>query len=262
MGLSTALSILKSHGGFVDVNSQLGKGTDIAVYFPVAAEPEEQTHIVEIGEVPGGHGELVLIGDDEESIRQNTKTTLETLPPPNLSACFLFTKKIPANFQNHFSTSQRAKACRESKHMETEDRVRDSTSEEVNYQLDRALEARVRSYEQRSSAEITQRIEELDREWDMERFLETNASAIAFTGLALGVTHNKKWLVIPGIVLPFLFQHAVQGWCPPIPLFRRLGVRTRKEIDKEKYALKVLRGDFDKSELLPSAENALVAVNS
>jgi hypothetical protein len=56
----------------------------------------------------------------------------------------------------------------------------------------------------------------------MERLLETNASALAFTGLALGITHSKKWLIIPGIVLPFLFQHALQGWCPPVPVFRRL----------------------------------------
>ena len=42
----------------------------------------------------------------------------------------------------------------------------------------------------------------------------------------------------------FLFQHATQGWCPPVPLFRKLGVRTRSEIDREKYALKILRGDF------------------
>ena len=59
-------------------------------------------------------------------------------------------------------------------------------------------------------------IKEFDREWDMERVLETNASALAFTGLVLGVTHNKKWLIVPGIVLPFFFQHAVQGWCPPV----------------------------------------------
>ena len=84
------------------------------------------------------------------------------------------------------------------------------------------------------------------RERDMERLLETNASAIAFTGLALGLTDSKKWLIVPGIVLPFLFQHAVQGWCPPVPVFRRLGVRTREEIDRERYALKVLRGDFEK----------------
>ncbi|HZR79100.1 MAG TPA: hypothetical protein VFA58_07820, partial [Chthoniobacterales bacterium] len=99
---------------------------------------------------------------------------------------------------------------------------------------------------------ISRRIDELEEEWDMERYLETNASAIAFSGVILGFFVNKKFLAIPAIVLPFLFQHAVQGWCPPVPLFRRLGVRTRKEIDAEKYALKAVRGDFDN---LPIANN-------
>jgi hypothetical protein len=41
-------------------------------------------------------------------------------------------------------------------------------------------------------------------------------------------------------------QHAVQGWCPPVPIFRRLGIRTQTKIDHERYALKVLRGDIKK----------------
>jgi hypothetical protein len=146
--------------------------------------------------------------------------------------------------------------------MESTDRVRANTSEEINRQIDRDIDARIREYAQRSSSDIARRIDELDREWDMERLLETNASAIAFTGLVLGMVHSKKWLIVPSIVLPFLFQHAVQGWCPPVPVFRRLGVRTRKEIDREKYALKVLRGDFAKTESLPRAEAALQSVKA
>lgn len=146
--------------------------------------------------------------------------------------------------------------------METADRVRANTSEEINRRIDQKIEDCVREYAKRSQSDITRRIEELDREWDMERLLETNASAIAFTGLALGLTHSKKWLIVPGIVLPFLFQHAVQGWCPPVPLFRRLGVRTREEIDRERYALKVLRGDFERVQSLPRADAALEAVEA
>ncbi len=146
--------------------------------------------------------------------------------------------------------------------MENADRVRANTSEEINRRIDREMDARVQEYARRSPEDITRRINELDREWDMERLLETNASALAFTGLVLGVTHSKRWLIVPGIVLPFLFQHAVQGWCPPVPVFRRLGVRTREEIDREKYALKVLRGDFEKAESLPRDEAALQAVKA
>jgi hypothetical protein len=45
---------------------------------------------------------------------------------------------------------------------------------------------------------------------------------------------------LPGVVLSFLLQHALQGWCPPLPILRRMGVRTRGEIDQEKYELKAL----------------------
>ena len=146
--------------------------------------------------------------------------------------------------------------------METADRVRANTSEEINRRIDHEIQERVREYAKRSRSDITRRIEELDREWDMERILETNASAVAFTGLVLGLTHSKKWLIVPGIVLPFLFQHAVQGWCPPVPVFRRLGIRTREEIDRERYALKVLRGDFEQVQSLPRADAALEAVEA
>jgi hypothetical protein len=138
---------------------------------------------------------------------------------------------------------------------ETADRVRANTSDELNTRLDHETEARIRTYAAQSPEAITRRIEELEREWDMERLLETNASTLAFVGLALGAMLNKKFLLIPAVVLPFLFQHAVQGWCPPVPVFRRLGVRTREEIDAEKYALKALRGDFDRVPKAPGSQD-------
>jgi hypothetical protein len=73
---------------------------------------------------------------------------------------------------------------------------------------------------------------------------KTNASALAFTGVTLGALVDKRWLVLPALVTAFLFQHAVQGWCPPVPILRRLGYRTAREIDIERAALKALRGDF------------------
>jgi hypothetical protein len=145
------------------------------------------------------------------------------------------------------------------------DRVRANTAEQINRKIDREIENRVREYSQRSESELTRRINELDHEWDMERLLETNASAAAFTGLVLGIIRNRKWLIVPSVVLPFLFQHAIQGWCPPVPIFRRLGVRTRDEINREKYALKALRGDFEGIACMrrpEEAEDALEAVKT
>jgi hypothetical protein len=124
------------------------------------------------------------------------------------------------------------------------DRVRAHTAAHLNEQIDVKIQRDIERIAARGEPAIARRIAQLDDEWDVERYLEMNASALALTGTLLGIFVNKKFLAIPCIVLPFLFQHAVQGWCPPIPLLRRRGVRTRKEIDAEKYALKALRGDF------------------
>ena len=125
----------------------------------------------------------------------------------------------------------------------TVNRVPANTSFAVNRQIaDRIAESVV--WHTKHPRRIDQRLKELDREWDIERLLEANASALAFTGTMLGIKHHPRWLLVPALVTGFLFQHAVQGWCPPIPLLRRLGFRTAREIETERTALKVIRGDF------------------
>jgi len=78
LGLSTALTIVKSHGGFINVYSELHKGTQFGLYLPALDSPG----IAEAGalqtDLPCGNGELILIVDDEESIREITGSTLET----------------------------------------------------------------------------------------------------------------------------------------------------------------------------------------
>jgi hypothetical protein len=126
------------------------------------------------------------------------------------------------------------------------DRVRAHTGVELISDVDRATKACLQTFANAGPKEITRHIEELDREWDVERRLQANASILALSGVLLGATKDKKWLMLSGVVFSFFLQHALQGWCPPLPIFRRMGVRTRKEINREKYALKALRGDFAK----------------
>lgn len=124
------------------------------------------------------------------------------------------------------------------------DPVRANTAPEIQEKIDRTIEQQVRFYSAQPREVISARIAELDAEWDIERILEANAASIGLTGLVLGLTVSKKYLLLTGAVLGFLLSHAVQGWCPPVPMLRRMGVRTRAEIDREKFALKILRGDF------------------
>lgn len=127
---------------------------------------------------------------------------------------------------------------------EEDDHVRRSSGDEVNAEIDAETEENIRRFSGERPEVIEARITELDREWDVERALEMTAASLSLTGVIAGLAGRKRALILPAVVLTFLFQHAVQGWCPPLPLFRRLGFRTRKEIDREKYALKVIRGDF------------------
>ncbi|GAB4225976.1 MAG: DUF2892 domain-containing protein [Chlamydiales bacterium] len=125
------------------------------------------------------------------------------------------------------------------------DRVRCSTSENQNQKIDATILITLENYKEKNREEINSRIEKLEKEWSIERWLELNASILAFIGVLLGAFLNIWWLLLPSIVLPFLSLHAIQGWCPPVPVLRALKVRTRREIDWEKFSLKAMRGDFD-----------------
>ena len=127
-----------------------------------------------------------------------------------------------------------------------EDRVKEATPSSINKKIERETWLRVASYESKSVEEVSARIEELNSEWDIERYLGVNMSSLAMTGLATAaLSKNKNWNILPAVVLAFFFQHSVQGWCPPLPILRLLRIRTSKEIEQEKYALKIIRGDFN-----------------
>lgn len=127
--------------------------------------------------------------------------------------------------------------------METKDLVRENTPPRINEKIDDAIHQNLNRY-YNDPKEIDRRLWELDQEWDIERVLELSAASLVLTGIRRGFTRHKLWFALPVAVAGFLGLHATQGWCPPVTLLRKLGFRTRAEIDKEKYALKTLRGDF------------------
>jgi PAS domain S-box-containing protein len=77
LGLSTTIAIIKSHGGFMRVYSEVGMGTRFHIYLPAQTEPGAIGFEAHEPELPRGNGELVLVIDDEVAVRQITRQTLE-----------------------------------------------------------------------------------------------------------------------------------------------------------------------------------------
>jgi hypothetical protein len=123
------------------------------------------------------------------------------------------------------------------------DRIRAWSPVHVNERIDHETQARVRRFVGRDRSEILQRIERLDREWDIDR------AFMALFAVANGIAREQSlrgrrgWKTIARIQNAFLLGYATIGWAPPTSVLRRIGFRTRNEIDVEKRALEsILEG--------------------
>jgi len=107
-----------------------------------------------------------------------------------------------------------------------------------------ALECRLRKVIDAGPTAIDERLPELDKEWTPGRAAKATAGVLIVTGLALALTVSLWWLALPivggGVFLQYLFgRRSIIG-----EAFRMMGFRPGFEIDKEKLALRALRGDF------------------
>lgn len=120
-------------------------------------------------------------------------------------------------------------------------RVSLHTKDVINRRIQKRTQENIEGFKNKSKEDIRRRIEELEREWDIEKALETNASILIVISALLGIAvGGVGWFIFIGIIAAFLLYHALVGWCPPIPVFRRMGIRTSAEIDEEKHQLKRL----------------------
>lgn len=137
----------------------------------------------------------------------------------------------------------------------TSKRVLLRTDPKINAEIRNQTVRNLNIFKNCSEPDISERIRSLSQEWDTERVLEVNASMLVLLSSYLGIKTGRIWFLLTGAAAVFMLQHALQGWCPPLPFIRKWGVRTADEIYAEKTALKLMRGDFLKP--WPAAEDAL-----
>ena len=126
----------------------------------------------------------------------------------------------------------------------TAHRVADHTAPSVNEHIRSETERRV-AYFEAHPEEIDQRLRVTRRQWDIERTLATGSSTLTLAGLLLSFGVSRKWLLLSLGVQAFYVQHALQGWCPPLPVFRQMGDSDdRQEINHDERPQGGLRGDF------------------
>lgn len=116
-------------------------------------------------------------------------------------------------------------------------RVENHSPDEVNAGIREDTKARIARYAAEPEQVLRGRLDELEHEWDIERILEANFAGVVLASLLLGRGVNKGFYALAGVAAVFMAQHVVQGWCPPVSAFRRLGVRTSREIEHERNSL-------------------------
>lgn len=126
----------------------------------------------------------------------------------------------------------------------TRRRIENYTPRSLRVAIARRTRQNIDRYARADAVALTERIAELDREWDVERWIAAEAPLTVLAGLTLAGTVDRRWLLLSGVAATMLIVHGLTGWYPLLPLLRRAGVRTNAEIAAERYALQRLRGDF------------------
>jgi hypothetical protein len=138
---------------------------------------------------------------------------------------------------------KRTRSQKKAKLPPTSERIARTTPDKMNARIRRHTVEKLDIIGE-DEARIDTRLEELNREWDFERCLLLIAAFANSMSLTTGFFIDRRGFIVTALVGLFLLIHALHGWAPPLPILRRFGVRTAREIENERFILKTRKGDF------------------
>lgn len=113
------------------------------------------------------------------------------------------------------------------------------------------MEANI-AYFRENRSELDRHLDELNEEWDVVRVLEVVAGGATVASFWLSLTKTRLFLLVPLVLGGCALQHGLTGQSPAVDMARRLGFRTRDEIEDERTALQGLRGDVASAQGTPA----------
>ncbi|HSP21611.1 MAG TPA: YgaP-like transmembrane domain [Planococcus sp. (in: firmicutes)] len=119
-------------------------------------------------------------------------------------------------------------------------KVQDKTPDAINQEIERQIEANVGYFKRQGGSAIKERIDSLEREWNVGRAAAGINAVLALAATGLSLAGGKKWRILTAVSGAFMLQQALFGWSPPQALARRMRIRTSNEITLEKQALENL----------------------
>ena len=117
-------------------------------------------------------------------------------------------------------------------------RVKQARKNTKNIRNNEKIQDNLVHYANETESVIRERLKQLDKEWDTDKTLLITGATVAMTGLILALAVNKKWFWLTSAVASLAGEHILQGWSPPVPILRATGMRTKKEIEKEREGLR------------------------
>lgn len=160
---------------------------------------------------------------------------------------------IPSNGENNTNSMEntassnaenKTQAAENTTQADTQNNSEKKTKENSQQKINSCILSNVADAAHMSTKEIEEHIKKLDVEWDIDKYREASDATVILLSTVLGYKVCKKWFLLSALTACCMLQHATLNWSPSMPILRKMGIRTKDEILREKkYFTKILNNN-------------------